>query len=305
MIYQVTHTTSYDYAEAISLSHHLLRLRPRELPYQNCLAHAIAIEPPPERFHAHTDYYGNRASFVAIEEPHTELIIRSSSKVRRKLIKNPDALETPAWEKIRESSRGIQLGTALEASEYLFNSPLISTADDYADYASPSFPKGRPVLDAVLDLTSRIYEDFKFDAKATTVTTPVNTVMKTRRGVCQDFAHLQIACLRSLGLPARYVSGYIQTLPAPGKEKLVGSDASHAWVSVYCHALGWIDVDPTNNLLVSKEHVTLGWGRDYSDVSPVRGVILGSGHHKVKVAVDVHPTNEDGTPVNKPVDGLG
>ena len=210
MMYQLTHTTTYDYVEPVSLSHHVLRLRPRELPYQNCLAHAFAIEPSPKRYTAHTDCFGNRASFVEVEELHTKLVIRSSSKVRRKAITKPNALETPAWEQIRDLSRGIQLGAALEASEFLFNSPLISTADEFADYAILSFSKGRPILDAVLHLTQRIHEDFTFDLDATAVTTSVNTVMKTRRGVCQDFAHLQIACLRSLGLPARYVSGYIE-----------------------------------------------------------------------------------------------
>jgi transglutaminase-like putative cysteine protease len=296
MIYELTHTTTYDYLEPVSLSHHLLRLRPRELAFQNCLGHAFSIEPAPKRVDLHTDYYGNRVSFVAIEEPHSRLVIRSRSTVRRKRIKAIDPLETPAWEQVREHMRGVQIGSALDASEFLFDSPMISTGDEFADYAALSFPKGRPILDGVLHLTERIHDDFTFDPESTTVTTSVNTVMKSRRGVCQDFAHLQIACLRSLGLPARYVSGYVETVPPPGKEKLVGSDASHAWVSVYSPALGWIDVDPTNNLLVSTQHVTLGWGRDYSDVSPVRGVILGSGEHTVKVAVDLQPVPDDGTP---------
>ena len=190
-------------------------------------------------------------------------------------------------EQVREFSRGYQQGAALEASEFLYDSPLIRVEDEFGDYAAVSFKKNRPILDAVLHLTERIYEDFTFDQDATTVSTPVQSVLKRRRGVCQDFAHLQIACLRSLGLPARYVSGYVETLPSPGQEKMIGADASHAWVSFYCHGLGWIDVDPTNNLIVSDQHVTLGWGRDYSDVSPVRGVILGSGEHTVSVAVDV------------------
>jgi transglutaminase-like putative cysteine protease len=299
MMYQLTHTTTYNYVEPVSLSHHVLRLHPRELPYQNCVAHAFTMEPSPKRIDEHTDCYGNRASFVEVEEPHTKLVIRSSSKVRRKAITKPNALETPAWEQIRDLSRGIQLGAALEASEFLFDSPLINTADAFSDYALVSFSKGRPILDAVLNLTQRIHKDFTFDPDATAVTTSVNTVIKTRRGVCQDFAHLQIACLRSLGLPARYVSGYIETLAAPGKEKLVGSDASHAWISFYCHAHGWIDLDPTNNLFVSTQHVTIGWGRDYSDVSPMRGVILGSGEHTVKVAVDLQPIPDDGTPPPK------
>ena len=303
MIYELTHTTTYDYVEPVSLSHHLLRLRPRELDCQNCRAHGVTIDPAPKRFDSHTDYYGNRASFVAIEEPHSQLVIRSTSRVRRKRLRVPNPLETPGWEQVRDFMRGAQIGAALEASEFLFDSPLISTADEFAAYASTSFSKGRPILDAVLHLTERIHEDFTFDPEATTVTTSVSTVLKNRRGVCQDFAHLQVACLRSLGLPARYVSGYIETIPQPGKEKLVGSDASHAWVSVYCHALGWIDVDPTNNLLVSAQHVTLGWGRDYSDVSPVRGVILGSGDHTVKVAVDLEPVSDDNTPQQPTVVG--
>ena len=303
MIYELTHTTTYDYVEPVSLSHHLLRLRPRELDCQNCLAHGVTIDPAPKRFDSHTDYYGNRASFVAIEEPHSQLVIRSTSRVRRKRLRVPNPLETPGWEQVRDFMRGAQIGAALEASEFLFDSPLISTADEFAAYASTSFSKGRPILDAVLHLTERIHEDFTFDPEATTVTTSVSTVLKNRRGVCQDFAHLQVACLRSLGLPARYVSGYIETIPQQGKEKLVGSDASHAWVSVYCHALGWIDVDPTNNLLVSAQHVTLGWGRDYSDVSPVRGVILGSGDHTVKVAVDLEPVSDDNTPQQPTVVG--
>ncbi len=296
MIYELTHTTTYDYAEPVSLSHHLLRLRPRELSHQNCFAHAFAIEPAPKRLNFYTDYYGNRVSFITIEEPHRSLVIRSTCKVQRKRVKQPDPLESAAWEQVRDQMRGVQIGTALEASEYLFDSQLISTGDEFADYAALSFTKGRPILDAVLHLTERIHEDFTFDPDATTVTTAVNSVLKSRRGVCQDFAHLQIACLRSLGIPARYVSGYIETLPPPGEEKLVGSDASHAWVSVYCHALGWIDVDPTNNLLVSDQHVTVGWGRDYSDVSPIRGVILGSGHHTLKVAVDLRPVHDETLP---------
>ena len=296
MIYEVTHTTTYDYAEPVSLSHHLLRLRPRELACQDCFAHGFAIEPPPKHLDFYTDYYGNRVSFMAMEEPHDSLMVRSVSKVRRKRIRQPDPIESAHWDMVRDQMRGVQIGSALEASEYLFDSPLITLGDEFADYGAVSFRKGRPILDAVLHLTERIHEDFTFDPDATTVTTAVNSVLKSRRGVCQDFAHLQIACLRSLGIPARYVSGYIETVPPPGKEKLAGSDASHAWVSVYCDALGWIDVDPTNNLFVSDQHVTIGWGRDYGDVSPIRGVILGSGHHTLKVAVDLRPIHDETAP---------
>jgi transglutaminase-like putative cysteine protease len=193
---------------------------------------------------------------------------------------------------VRDFTRGRQIGPTLDASEFLYDSPLIKGDDDFADYARPSFPKNRPILEAVLDLTGRLHKDFKFDPKATTIATPLEEVFKNRRGVCQDFAHLEIACLRSLGLPARYVSGYLETDPPPGKPRLTGADASHAWVSFYCHGIGWLDIDPTNNLIPGTRHITVACGRDYSDVSPVRGVILGTGDHKLKVSVDVVPVND-------------
>jgi transglutaminase-like putative cysteine protease len=262
------------------------------LPRQSCQNFEVKIDPVPKTVDDYNDYFGNFINCVSIERPHSRLIIESKSRVtiaRRRLI---DPGETPSWEQVREQTRGCQIGPGLEASEFLFDSPLIKASDEFANYALGSFSKGRPILDAVLHLTQRIYVDFVFDQEATTVATPVETVLKNRRGVCQDFAQLQIACLRSIGLPARYVSGYIQTFPAPGKEKLAGSDASHAWVSFYSQGLGWVDVDPTNNLQASDQHVTVAWGRDYSDVSPVRGVILGSGEHTVTVAVDVKPLDE-------------
>ena len=293
MIYRVRHTTSYDYHEAVSLSHHVLRLRPRDTVRQTCLEFQALIHPSPRSTDLHTDYFGNEVAFVAIEKPHTQLTIHCTSKVRKNRVRIPDAIETPSWEHVRDLMRGCQIGAALDASEFLFDSPLVRVADEFNVYAAASFTRGRPILHAVLDLTERIHGEFTFDQEATTVSTPVETVLKDKRGVCQDFAHLQIACLRSIGLPARYVSGYIETIPAPGRERLIGSDASHAWVSFYCPGLGWIDVDPTNNLLVDQQHVTVGWGRDYSDVSPVRGVILGSGEHSVKVAVDVERLDQN------------
>lgn len=293
MIYHVTHTTTYQYRDPVTVSGHVLRLRPRDIPGQQCLEHQLIVNPHIATRACHVDFYGNTVEFVAIEQPHTRLVIRSFSRVSTLRAQTFDRHETPAWEQVRDLTRGCQIGAALEASEFLFNSPLVTISDDFADYAARSFTKGRPALDALLDLTERIHDNFTFDPRATTVATPVAAVLKSKRGVCQDFAHLQIACLRSLGLPARYVSGYLETFPPPGKEKLVGSDASHAWVSFYCHGLGWVDVDPTNNLVVGRRHVTLGWGRDYNDVSPVRGVILGSGEHEVKVAVDVQPGDEE------------
>lgn len=294
MNYRVTHVTTYEYHEPVSLSQHVIRLRPRELRGQRCSRHELSFTPQPRHTELHTDYFGNAVVFVSIEQPHTRLCIHSSSEVHRSPALKLIPKETPSWEQVRDLSRGCQIGAALEASEFLYDSPLIKKGDAYSEYASKSFTRGKPILEAVLDLTKRIKHEFTFDPGATTVATPVETVFKNKRGVCQDFAQVQIACLRSLGLPARYVSGYIETIPPPGQEKLAGSDASHAWVSFFCHSLGWIDVDPTNNLLVSHQHVTVGWGRDFSDVSPVRGVILGSGQHSVKVAVDVERIENEG-----------
>jgi len=203
MIFKITHTTTYDYADIVSLSHHLLRLKPRELPHQRCLGHEVHIDPRPAVAEQHFDYFGNAVTFVTIEGAHKTLIVKSVSDVS---VTRPPVLlpaETPSWESVREFSRGRQIGQALDASEFIFDSPLIQTADDFAAYAALSFPKGRPIFDAVLNLTARIHQDFKFDPKATTLATPLEEVFKNRRGVCQDFAQLEIACLRSLGLPAR------------------------------------------------------------------------------------------------------
>lgn len=289
MVYEVSHTTTYGYHTSAAISHHQIRLRPREHPRQKLLAHKLEIEPEPRDSSPRHDYYGNPLIFAAIEGAHTKLVIRSLFQVDVHPRATAFPAETPAWERVRDSIRGVQQGPALEASEFLFDSPLIKAGDDFASYAKPSFVKGRPVLEAILDLTARIHREFKFDPTATDVTTPVSQVLKERRGVCQDFAHLQIACLRSLGLPVRYVSGYLNTRPPPGEPKLAGADASHAWVSVYCDGMGWIDVDPTNNVIPNMEHITIAWGRDYSDVSPIRGVMVGSGGHSLKVAVDVIP----------------
>lgn len=292
MNYRITHTTTYDYMESVSLSHHLLRLTPRRLPHQHCLCHKMRIEPTPAVSECYLDYFDNTVMFVTIEGAHQTLIVEAVSDVSVTRPRVPVANETLAWETVREFSRGQQIGPALEASEFIFDSPLVKARDDFAAYVHPSFPEGRPILEAVLDLTARIHSDFKFDPKATTLATPLEEVFEHRRGVCQDFAQLEIACLRSLGLPARYVSGYLETDPPPGKARFVGADASHAWVSFYCHGIGWIDVDPTNNVIPTTRHVAIAWGRDYDDVSPIRGVLLGSGRHTLEVAVDMVLLNE-------------
>ena len=235
----------------------------------------------------HTDYFGNEVAFTILEGAHRKLRVTARSRVAVGAAFIPDAAETPAWESVRNLCRTDLSARVLEASEFTFSSPLVPLDTPFTDYARASFPARRRLLDAVLDLTARIHRDFKFDPTATTVATPLAQMLEQRRGVCQDFAHLQIACLRSLGLPARYVSGYLETVPPPGQPKLIGTDASHAWLSFFCPGLGWIDVDPTNNLLPSMQHITLGWGRDYGDISPIRGVLVGGEEHTLSVAVDV------------------
>lgn len=293
MIYRLSHTTTYEYGGAASLSQHVLRLRPRDLPRQRCLRHELLIDPPPEVLCDHLDYFGNTMTFATIDVSHRRLVIGSRSEVNVQTPEIPPPAETPAWELIRDFALEPNPEEFLTIQEFLYGSPLIGKLPEFREYAEESFPEGRPVLEAVLDLTARMHADFKFDPEATTVATPLLQVFQTRRGVCQDFAQLEIAFLRGMGVSARYVSGYLETEPPAGKPRLEGADASHAWVSFHCPGVGWIDVDPTNNLLVGNRHITLAWGRDYSDVSPIRGIIVGSGEHSLDVAVDVIPLTED------------
>ena len=287
MRYAIDHTTTYKYSDEVSVSHHLARLRPRELPGQRCLRHEQLVKPSPASQSAHEDYFGNAITFFAIHEPHEQLEVRARSEVEVSTVDAPPFAETPSWESVRDGFRGDIGAEVLSAYEFVFDSPLIKTTTEFAGYATESFPSQRPLLEGVADLARRIHQDFTFDPKATSVATPLDEVFESRRGVCQDFAQFQIACLRSLGLPARYVSGYLETRPPPGRPRLAGADASHAWLSVYCPGTGWVDVDPTNNLAPANRHITVAWGRDFSDISPVRGVILGGGEHALRVAVDV------------------
>jgi transglutaminase-like putative cysteine protease len=288
LLYEITHTSTYEYAGSVSVSHHLLRLTPRHYSKQSCRSHELTVDPTAATISLHSDYFGNPTHFISVERPHQKLVITSRSRVAVSPAFVPEPSETPAWETVRARCRDDHSGRSLEAHEFTYASPLVPIDGAFADYGAASFSKDRPVLEAVADLTRRIHEDFTFDASATTVTTPVSDVFEQRRGVCQDFAQLEIACLRSLGLPARYVSGYLETDPAPGQEKLRGVDASHAWVSFFCPGIGWIDVDPTNNCFPSLRHITIGWGREYADVAPVRGALVGGGQNQnVSVAVDV------------------
>ena len=287
LLYDIVHVTEYDYQRAVSVSHHLLRLEPRRTPRQLCLNHEFRIFPEPSVVTSHGDYFGNRAHFIAVEHPHSSLSITSKARVAVSPAFLPDTSETPAWETVRSRCRVDRTWGALEANEYTHPSPLVHTSPEFADYALESFTRSRPIFEALSDLMARLQSDFRFDPTATTVSTPLADFHRNRRGVCQDFAHVFIACLRSIGLPARYVSGYLETDPPPGFSKLRGVDASHAWVSLFCPGIGWIDADPTNNCYASLRHISIGWGRDYGDISPVRGVLIGGTQQILRVSVDV------------------
>ena len=292
MIYEVRHTTLYRYHAPASVSHHVARLRPRELAFQQLLAHRVDVEPAPTVWREQQDYYGNTVAFFTVQQPHHELKVTSESRVE---LAPPPALaaeDSAPWEEVRELAFEHRLTEAGRAMEFAFDSPLVPRAQAYAEYGALSFPARRPVLAGAVDLMQRIYREFEFDPGASSVATPVSETFQRRRGVCQDFAHLMLACLRSLGLPARYVSGYLETLPPPGQPKLEGADASHAWVAAFCPRLGWLELDPTNAIIPGERHVRLAWGQDYSDVSPIRGVLVGSGEHELEVAVHVLPQSE-------------
>lgn len=287
MLYALTHRTTYSYAASVPVSQHLAHLRPRETPWQQLLDFQLYVEPTPSVLTERPDYYGNSTAFITVEGPHQKLFVTARSHVRVTAPLWPAPADTPPWEEVRERGASDEFTADSEAGEFLFNSPHIATDPAYGRYAADSFRPGCPLLAGVADLTGRIYRDFVFDARATTTATPVAEVFKQRRGVCQDFAHVAITCLRSLGLPARYVSGYLETVPPPGRARLVGADASHAWFAAWCPGFGWIDADPTNDLLTGSRHITGAWGRDFSDVSPLRGVVVGGGTHHLAVGVDV------------------
>jgi transglutaminase-like putative cysteine protease len=289
-LYDITHTTAYSYQSPVTVSYHLLWMTPRRSRRQLVMEHDLRVEPEAATTSHRADYFGNDVVYAAIEGVHRRLVVTSRSRVAVGPAFIPEISETPNWEGVRRLCISDRSPATLEAAEFVHASPAVPLEPALADYAAVSFPPGHPVLAAVLDLNHRIHADFSFDPAATTVATPLLEVFRNRRGVCQDFAHLQIACLRSLGLPARYVSGYLETIPPPGQPRLVGADASHAWVSFFCPGMGWIDLDPTNDCLPSLRHITVAWGRDYTDVSPIRGVLLGGGEHALAVGVDVVPS---------------
>jgi transglutaminase-like putative cysteine protease len=289
MILQALHTTTYSYSEPVSLCHTEVRLKPRASGGQRLLEHRLIAEPEPSSIVARYDFFGNEVSTLTIAQPHTILRVTANSLIENNGCEAIHPALTPPWEQVRDAVRECRTDASFAAFQFTLNSPRIPLTKAFADYAFASFTPNRPLLQGAVELCQRIFTDFKYDREATTVTTSVEQAFRTRLGVCQDFAHVMIACLRVLGLPARYVSGYLRT-----SENAVGANASHAWVAIYCPGFDWLDLDPTNNVMPSMEHVTLGWGRDYSDVPPVKGVALGGGDQAVAVEVHVTPANYAG-----------
>jgi transglutaminase-like putative cysteine protease len=292
MLLNILHETRYDYAPAVRTSQHLAHLKPAHGARQQVLSHELAVDPAPLRRSDETDVWGNARTFFTLQAQHEQLTVTARSVVSTSPA--PAVLSDMPWEEARERMR-YHRGAAYDpAAEFLFASPYVPRHADFVDYALPSFTAERPLVDAARDLMARIHADFEYETEATDVSTPALEALHLRKGVCQDFAHVMLACLRSLGLPARYVSGYLLTEPPPGQTRLVGSDASHAWVSVYVPGDGvrgdWLDLDPTNRRVPGEDYVVLATGRDYSDVAPVRGVIVGGSHHALHVAVTVTPT---------------
>jgi transglutaminase-like putative cysteine protease len=285
--YRVTHRTSYEYGTLVTASHTIAHLVPRATAGQEVQSTSLVVEPQPDHTHEHLDAFGNHVVYFGVNGTHDRMSVTASSEVEVTAEPAPPGPGT-AWDRVARVLAAEVGPDVLLARLCSLDSTFVERSHELADYARPSFAPGRPLPQALAELNTRIFHDFTFDPGFSDVSTPLTDVLAHRRGVCQDFAHLAIGCLRSLGLPARYVSGYIETIPPPGEAKLVGSDASHAWLSVYDPAEGWIDADPTNDQLPPHAHVTTAWGRDYADVAPVRGVVFGPpGQHALLVAVDV------------------
>jgi transglutaminase-like putative cysteine protease len=283
MRFLIRHVTRYQYAQRVSHAHHLAHLVPRDTPRQRLVHSELRVDPLPALRRTYADYFGNVTDRFELRDPHRLLQVVCESEV----VVEPRAPATSvgSWE---DWARALA-DRAPRDVEFCFDSPLVRAHAELRSFAEPSFPSGGDLIDAVVDLNRRIHREFRYRPGATEVSTPLAEVMRRREGVCQDFAHVAVGCLRSLGLPARYVSGYLETRPPPGRPRLVGADASHAWASVLLPSGTWFDFDPTNDVLPDERHVTVAWGRDFSDVSPLRGIVLGGGEHAVQVSVDTAP----------------
>jgi transglutaminase-like putative cysteine protease len=286
MRYRVVHRTRYRYSQPVVLCHNEARLQPRATERQRCVQSELVIEPTPAESEEREDFFGNRVLYFAIQSPHDSLVVTASSEIDLSDAA-PPVPDAPAWEAARADLQAPESSEARLAAHFALDSPLAAAAPSLGEYARPSFPAGRSILEGARDLSARINRDFEFDPSLTTVATPLAEVLEKRGGVCQDFAHLAIACLRSLGLAARYVSGYLESAPRREETRLRGSEVSHAWFAVFVPGAGWFDFDPTNHHIPAHRHVTTAWGRDYADVTPLKGVIFGGGAHTLEVAVNV------------------
>ncbi|MBB3773227.1 transglutaminase-like putative cysteine protease [Angulomicrobium tetraedrale] len=300
MIYDIHQTTAYSYAHAVPVARHVVRMVPVARPGQRVVASHFAVEPEPVEWIETRDFFGNTVVHIRIETPHTQFRVRTRARVEVTAGPALDPAASPAWEAVREAASSCLDPGPNSPAHHMFPSPAVPLSPAITDWTAKSFPAGRPMLAGAIDLMRRIYADFTYDPRATDVTTPALEAFNLRAGVCQDFAHIMIAGLRGLGLPAAYVSGFLRTEPPPGKERLQGADATHAWVSVWCgEEDGWQGLDPTNALIVATDHVVLANGRDYSDVAPIGGVLIGSGKQKLSVEVDVIPM-PDASPAREP-----
>jgi transglutaminase-like putative cysteine protease len=293
VIYDIRHITTYQYGSTVTFSHCALRLLPLESPGQKVYAVELVIDPKPTQMTEQICFFGNRLTSMTVETAHRELVVKASSTIEVEREEPPMAELTPAFELIREEAYGYCSLDKNAPVHFLYPSRFVPAFPPAADYARQSFTPLRPVLEGAVELMTLIKKDFKYDPKATILSTHLSEAFEKRHGVCQDFAHIMIAGLRGIGLPAAYISGYIRTIPPPGKKRLEGADAMHAWVSVWCGLeWGWVGLDPTNDLMIGNDHIILAKGRDYADISPVAGIILGSREQDVDVSVDVIPHDE-------------
>lgn len=283
-VYKVVHTTEYSATSPVSVCHNQAWLRPRSTSFQNVGDYDLLVDPMPSSLNWRSDKFGNNVAHLSFNDGYEKLVVRSESRISVSDPKWP--LASTPWENVRDEIVRGKIDR-LDEYEFAFASKMVRTSDELAEYAKQDFQPERTLIDALKALTQRVHKEFEYDPRATTISTPVEHVFKHRKGVCQDFAHVQIAMLRSLGLPARYVSGYVRTGNVADRPDMIGADASHAWLACFDPALGWIDADPTNNTLTTEDHVTVAWGRDYSDVPPLRGVFIGGGKHSLSVAVSV------------------
>jgi transglutaminase-like putative cysteine protease len=284
----VCHTSQYRYLTQVQLAHHLAHLTPRAFEHQAVDECVLRIEPPPSDLHTDTDAFGNIRSIFSLYAPHESLRVEARSRLRvADRYADLEPATSPGWEQVRDLLRYQAAMPYVPATEFVFASPYVPRARELGQYARASFTPDQPLAQAAIDLMHRVHADFRYRPASTEISTPLLTTFRARTGVCQDFSHVMIGCLRSIGLSARYVSGYLVTQDTPGRPRPIGADASHAWVSVFCPLLGWVDLDPTNDVVPRQQHVTVAIGRDYGDVAPLRGVIRGGGDHELSVAVRV------------------